>query len=136
MERHQAYGLLQLLEPAYSPWQSIAMDFIPYLPLRKGCDQLWVIIDRYTKMAYFIPLKKKNNKAEDLATIFTTEIWRLHGIPGEIMSDRDPRFISKFWKSLIPILGLRLRMSIPFYPQMTVKPSILIRRSKHFSDIS
>jgi hypothetical protein len=78
------------------------MDFIPYLPLREGCDQLWVIIDRYTKMAYFIPLKKMNNKAEDLATIFTTEIWRLHGIPGDIMSDRDPRFISKFWKSLIP----------------------------------
>jgi hypothetical protein len=68
---HKSYGLLQPLEPAYSPWKSIAMDFITDLPLSEGCDQLWVIIYRFTKMADFIPLKKKNKMAEDLAEVFT-----------------------------------------------------------------
>jgi hypothetical protein len=61
--RHKSYGLLQPLELAYSPWKSIAMDCITDLPLSEGCAQLWVIIDRFTKMAHFIPLKKKNKKA-------------------------------------------------------------------------
>jgi hypothetical protein len=78
--RHKSYGLLQPLEPAYSVWKSIAMDFITDFLLSEGCDQLWVIIDRFTKMVYFIPLKKKDNKAEDLAEVFTHEIWKLHGI--------------------------------------------------------
>jgi hypothetical protein len=64
--------------------------------LNKGFDHLGVIIDTYTKMADLIPVKKKNTKAEDLATIFVREIWRLHGIPAHIISDRDSRFISKF----------------------------------------
>jgi transposase InsO family protein len=115
--RHKAYGLLQPVEPAYAPWQSIAMDFITDLPLSEGCDQLWVIIDRYTKMAHFIPLKKKNKKAEDLATIFVREIWRLHGIPADIISDRDSRFTSKYWKSLIATLGIPPWMSTAFHQQ-------------------
>jgi transposase InsO family protein len=115
--RHKAYGLLQLLEPAYAPWQSIAMDFITDQPLSEGSDHLWVIIDRYSKMAHFIPLKKKNKKGEDLATIFAREIWRLHGIPADIISDRDSRFTSIFWKSLIATLGIRPRLSTAFYPQ-------------------
>jgi hypothetical protein len=72
------------------------MDFITDLPLSEGYDQLWMIINRYTKMAHFIPLKKKNKKPEDLGTIFAREIWRLHGIPADIISDRDSRFTSKF----------------------------------------
>jgi hypothetical protein len=57
-------------------------------------------------MGHFIPLKKKNNKDEDLETIFTREIWRLHGIPADIITDPDSRFTSKFWKSLIATLGI------------------------------
>jgi hypothetical protein len=93
------------------------MDFITDPPLTEGCDQLRVIINRYTKMANFIMLKKKNKKAEDLATIFAREIWRLHGITADIFSDRDNRFTSKFWKSLIATLGICLRMSTAFYSQ-------------------
>jgi ribosomal silencing factor RsfS len=70
------------------------MDFINHLPLTEGCDQLWVIIDRYTIMAHIIPLYQKNKKAEDIATIFVREIWRLHSIPADIISDRDSRFTS------------------------------------------
>jgi hypothetical protein len=70
------------------------MDFITDLPLSKDCDQLWVIVDRFTKMAYFIPLKKKLKMAEYLVKIFTHEIWRFHGIPTDIILDYNSRFIS------------------------------------------
>jgi hypothetical protein len=102
--RHKSYGLLQPLELAYALWQSIAMDFITDLLLSNGCDQLWVVIDRYTKMSHFIPLKKNSKKAPDLAVIFAKEIWRLHGLPSDIISDRDSRFTSAFWKSLLSSL--------------------------------
>jgi hypothetical protein len=104
--RHKAYGLLQPLEPAYALRQSIAIDFITDLPLCEGYDQLWVIIDTSTKTAHFIPLKTKNKKAEDLATIFAREIWRLHGIQADIYSDQDSRCTSKLWKHLIATLGI------------------------------
>jgi hypothetical protein len=86
--KHKSDRLLQLLEPAYIPWHFIAIAFIANLPLSEGCDQHWVIIDRYTKMESYILLKKKNKKGEDLATIFAREIWKLDGIPVDIMSDQ------------------------------------------------
>jgi hypothetical protein len=58
-------------------------------------------------MGHFIPVKKKNKKAQDLAKIFAREIWGLHGISADIISDRDYRFTSKFWKSVIATLGIR-----------------------------
>jgi len=73
--RHQPYGLSSSLELLYAPWQSIAMDFITELPLSEGCDQLWVVIDRFTKMAHFLPLKKETRTAADLAVFFTREVW-------------------------------------------------------------
>jgi transposase InsO family protein len=115
--RHKSYGLLQPLEPAYSPWKSIAMDFITDIPVSDDWDQHWLIIDRFTKMANFIPLKKKNKKAEDLAKVFTPEIWKLNGTSAAIISDRDSRFRSKFWKSLLTTVGIRPRMSTTFHPQ-------------------
>jgi hypothetical protein len=93
------------------------MDFITDLPLSDGCDQLWVVIDRYTKMSHFIPLKKNSKKAPDLAVIFVKEISRLRGLPSDIISDRDSRFTSAFWKSLLSSLGNRPRMSTAFHPQ-------------------
>jgi len=83
--RHRPYGLSSPLELPYAPWQSIAMDFITDLPLSNECDQLWVIIDRFTKIAHFVPLQGKTSA--DLAVIFAKEIWRLNGLPTDIVSD-------------------------------------------------
>jgi len=113
--RHQPYGLSSPLELPYAPWQSIAMDFITELPRSEGCDQLWVVIDRFTKMAHFIPLKEKT--AADLVKIFAREIWRFHGLPTDIVSDRDSRFTSETWKGFLELLGIRPRMSTAFHPQ-------------------
>jgi len=96
VSRHQPYGLSSPLELHYAPWQSIAMDFITDLPLSNKCDQLWVIIDRFTKMAHFVPLQEKTSA--DLAVIVAKEIWRLHGLTTDIVSDRDSRFTSETWK--------------------------------------
>jgi hypothetical protein len=95
---HKPYGLLSPLELLYAPWISIAIDFIIDLLLSENYDQLWVIVDRFTNMAHFIPLKKDQKTAEHLVRIFTCEIWRFHGIPTDIISDCDSQFTSTKWK--------------------------------------
>jgi hypothetical protein len=114
---HMPYGLLSLLELPYAPWTSIAMDFITDLPLSEDCDQLWVIVDRFTKMAHFIPLKKDQKTAEHLVRIFACEMWRFHSIPTDMISDHDSQFTSTEWKQFLSILGVRPRLSTSFHPQ-------------------
>jgi len=92
------------------------MDFITELPFSSGCDQLWVIIDWFIKMANFLPLKKEKTVA-DLAVIFAREIWKYHGLPTDIVSDRDSRFTSETWKEFLRLLGIQPRMSTAFHPQ-------------------
>jgi len=115
--RHQPYGLPSPLELPYAPWQSIAMDFITELPISDDCDQLWVIIDRFTKMAHFLPSRKEGKTAVDLAVIFTREVWKYHGLPTDIVSDRDSRFTSATWKEFLRLSGIRPRLSTAFHPQ-------------------
>jgi cytochrome b len=103
---HKPYGLLSLLELPYAPWTSIAMDVITDLPLSEDCDQLWVIVNRFTKIAHFILLKKEQKTTEHLVKIFAREIWRFHGIPTDIISDRNSRFTSTQWKQFLGILGV------------------------------
>jgi len=114
---HQPYGLSSPLELPHALWQSMAMDFITELPLSDDCDQLWVIIDRFTKMAHFLPLRKEGKTAADLAVIFAREVWRFHGTPTDIVSDRDSRFTSEVWKEFLAIRKTQPRMSTAFHPQ-------------------
>jgi len=93
------------------------MDFITELLILDDCDQLWVVIDRFTKMAHFLPLRKEGNTAADLAVIFAREVWKYHGLPIDIESDRDSRFTSETWKEFLRLSGIRPRMATPFHPQ-------------------
>jgi hypothetical protein len=116
--RHKKYGLLQPLDIPHQPWKSISMDFITGLPESNGFTQIWVVVDRLTKMAHFIPMvTKEKSPARDLAMTFAREIWRLHGLPADIVSDRGSVFISGFWKELMEHLGVELSMSTAFHPQ-------------------
>jgi len=115
--RYHPYGLSSPLELPFAPWQSIAMDFITELPESEGCNQLWIVIDRFTKMAHFLPLPKEGKTAADLAVIFAREIWKHHRLPMDIVSDRDSRFTSETWKEFLWLSGIRLRMSTAFHPQ-------------------
>jgi len=93
------------------------MDFITDLPLSDRHDSIWVIVDRFTKMAHFVPLKSDAKKAPNLARIFLREVWSLHGLPSTIVSDRDTRFTSRFWETITSILKIKRGMSTAFHPQ-------------------
>jgi hypothetical protein len=113
--RHRRNGLLHPLELPNAPWTSISMDFVTDLPESENCTTIWVVVDRFTKMAHFIPLKEKT--ATYVARQFVTHIWKAHGLPDDIVSDRDTAFTSKFWKEVMAFLGVQQRMSTAFHPQ-------------------
>ena len=119
--RHQRNGLLHPLELPASPWTSISIDFITGLPESEECTNIWVVVDRFTKMAHFVPLKEKTAPA--VARAFVQHIWRQHGLPGDIISDRDVAFTSQFWRDIMKYLGINQRMSIAFHPRQTDKPN-------------
>ena len=76
------------------------MDFVTGLPrTRKGHDAIWVIVDRLTKSTHFLAMNVKDQLPK-LAKMYIEEIIRLHGVPASIVSDRDPRFVSRFWQQL------------------------------------
>nr|GFC95773.1 transposon Ty3-I Gag-Pol polyprotein [Tanacetum cinerariifolium] len=100
IEHQRASGLLQPLEIPMWKWDEISMDFVTGLfTTPKRHDAIWVVVDRLTKSAHFLPIWK-NYSIRKLAEIFRYEIVRLHGTPTSIVSDRDPRFTSHFWKGL------------------------------------
>ena len=93
------------------------MDFVVGLPRAQGgFDAIWVIVDRLTKSAHFLPVHTTWSR-ERLAQLYLDEIVRLHGVPVSIVSDRDPRFVSHFWRSLQTALGTQLLFSTAFHPQ-------------------
>src|SRR6266540_3590485 len=93
------------------------MDFIVGLPkTRKGHDSIWVIVDRLTKVAHFIPVKTIY-RGDKYAQLYVHHILRLHGVPSRIVSDRGPQFTARFWKSLHTLLGTKLDFSSAYHPQ-------------------
>ena len=121
--RHHEYGLLQPLEVPYAPWSFISMDFIVGLPTVHGYNQIWTVVDRFSKIVHFIALK--STSARELADSFVKEIWRLHGLPLDIVSDRDTRFTSNFWAAVMKKLDVKLNMSTAFHPQTDGQSEIL-----------
>ena len=115
--RHKRHGALLPLELSYAPWDAISMDFITQLPKSDGCSTVWVIVDRFTKMAHFVPVKDGQKTAEGSVKLFLENIWKLYGLPSSIISDRDPVFTSKFWAELMGRLDVRMRKSMAFHPQ-------------------
>ena len=104
------------------------MDFISGLPRApgRGNDAIWVIVDRLSKSAHFLPMKL-TDKVETLAELYLKEIVKLHGVPANIVSDRDPRFTAKFWRAFQQALGTDLRMSTAFHPEIDGQTERTIR---------
>jgi len=117
IEHQKLSGLMQPLFVPEWKWDSISMDFVGALPKTvKGFNSIWVIVDRLTKSAHFIPIKTGMSVAR-LVEIYIEQVVRLHGIPSSIVSDQDPRFTSTFWESLLAALGTKLRLSSAYHPQ-------------------
>ena len=116
-DRQKAPGLLQPLPIPDKPWESIAMDFIFDLPrTQTGNDGIWTIICRFSKQAHFIPVRKKI-KPDQMARLFMCNIFKYHGMPQSIVSDRDPRMTSLFWRGIFENMGTTLKFSSSFHPQ-------------------
>jgi hypothetical protein len=97
-------------------WDSILMDFVTGLPPADGCNTLWVIVDRLTKIAYFVPCSNMM-KPRQLADGFISHIVRPHGLPNSIISDQGSLFTSKFWTYIMEALGTIRNLSTAFHPE-------------------
>ncbi|GKC08413.1 putative reverse transcriptase domain-containing protein [Tanacetum coccineum] len=116
-EHQKPSGVLVQPEIPEWKWEKITMDFVTKLPkTTNGYDTIWVIIDRLTKSAHFLPMRE-TDPMEKLMKLYMKEVVTRHGVPVSIISDRDGRFTSLFWKALNKALGTRLDMSTAYHPE-------------------
>ncbi|GKA13245.1 putative reverse transcriptase domain-containing protein [Tanacetum coccineum] len=116
-EHQKPSGFLQQPEIPEWKWEKITMDFVTKLPKSSsGHDTIWVVVDRLTKSAHFLPIRE-DYKTEKLAKIYTNEIVARHGVLVSIVLDRDGRFTSHLWQAFQEALGTRLDMSTAYHPQ-------------------
>ncbi|GJW64099.1 putative reverse transcriptase domain-containing protein [Tanacetum coccineum] len=115
------------MKKGIAEYEGIAMDFVTKLPRTSSrLDTIWVIVERLTKSAHFLPMHK-DYKMERLARLYLNEIVARHGVPISIISDHDSRFTSRFWQSMQEALGTRLDMSTAYYPQTDGQSELTIQ---------
>ncbi|KAI2644103.1 Transposon Tf2-6 polyprotein [Labeo rohita] len=109
-------GLLQPLSVPSWPWSHIAMDFITGLPLSSGKTVVLTVVDRFSKAVHFIPLPKLPSVRETAAVVLH-HVFRIHGLPVNVVSDRGPQFVSRFWTEFCRQLGVTASLSSGYHPQ-------------------
>jgi len=109
-------GKLKLSEVPMKPWSHLTVNFIIKLPVVAGKDAVLVVCDRLSKMTHFVATTE-GTSAEGLARLFQNNVWKLHGLPKSVVSDRGPQFVAELTKELNRMLGIKTKLSTAFHPQ-------------------
>ena len=116
MEHIETPGLLQPLPVPFAPWTVISLDFIEGLPMSNKKNVILVVVDKFTKYGHFIALAHPFT-ALQVAQAYMDQIYKLHGLPKSIISDRDKIFTSRLWQELFKLSDTQLLMSSSYHPQ-------------------
>lgn len=114
--REAKQGVLRPLPVPQRPWQHIAMDFVIGLPESQNHNAILVVIDRLTKMRHFLPCRTTTG-AEDVAHLYIDHVWKLHGLPVSVVSDRGSQFVNSFWQHLTARLKIDANLSTAYHPE-------------------
>ncbi len=109
-------GLLQPLLVPSRPWFHISLDFVSGLPPSQGNTVVLTVVDRFSEATHFIPLPKLPS-ARETAVAVIDHVFRIHGLPMDVVSNRGPQFVSKFWREFCKLLGATVSLSSGFHPQ-------------------
>ena len=117
--RDKKFGLLEPLPVPEQRWKDIAIDFIVELPESEGCNAILSVTDRLTKMRHFIPCRagQRGTSAEETAKLMYRHVYKLHGLPDTIVSDRGTQFVSAFWVAYCKILSIKRKLSTAYHPE-------------------
>jgi len=113
---HSLFGTLRPFSIPYRPGQDILIDFVTGLPWSNGNDAIWVVVDRLIKMCHLVPCRTTTD-AHSLADLFLYNIWKHHGLPLTIISDRGPQCATEFWGIIWRRLMIDRRLSTAFHPE-------------------
>jgi hypothetical protein len=126
LQHRRPTGGLHPLETPNEPWDTISVDFIVELPCSNGYDAIMNVVDGVTKHAHFIATHTTIT-AVGAARLFLREVWKHHGTPCVVVSDRGPQFVADFTRKLYCLIGIKLVTSTAYHPQTMVRPNVSIR---------
>ena len=124
-------GLLQPLPIPYAPFINISIDFVEGQPKSEGKDVILVVVDRFSKYAHCLALSHPYSTPK-VAKMFMDNRYKLHGLPASITSDRDPVFLSRFWKEMFNIQGMDLHYSTAYHPQTDGQTEVINKCIEHY----